>query len=216
MMRSIRMAIAIFLVLVLGGCSTPIDEAEERDRLARDLILLNAEDYKNWGNVDHRLHMAPLFCAPPPPSTHVPRLSVSTDTKTHGKKLYMLFAKRRDEYLRIENAGAASIGQVIVKESWEAEELTDGKSDDLNQVEGLSILEKNGKRYRAVRPADLFVMVKWTSDSPDTDNGWIYGTVSPDRTTVTSAGRVESCMNCHQSAKHDRLFGLKRKTDHVP
>jgi hypothetical protein len=38
--------------------------------------------------------------------------------------------------------------------------------------------------------------------------GWVYGTVAPDG-TVTSAGRVASCMGCHTpSAKHERLFGL--------
>ena len=32
-------------------------------------------------------------------------------------------------------------------------------------------------------------------------------TVSTDG-EVTSVGRVESCMNCHQEADNDRLFGL--------
>ena len=41
-----------------------------------------------------------------------------------------------------------------------------------------------------------------------TDNGWVYGTVTSDGKTVTSAGRVATCMNCHKEAKHDRLFGL--------
>ena len=47
--------------------------------------------------------------------------------------------------------------------------------------------------------------------TPDTDEGWVYGTVSADGKTVTSAGRVQSCMNCHQDAPHDRLFGVAKK-----
>ncbi len=41
------------------------------------------------------------------------------------------------------------------------------------------------------------------------DEGWGYGTISVDRKTVSSAGRVASCMRCHDSAPHGRLFGLK-------
>ena len=43
-----------------------------------------------------------------------------------------------------------------------------------------------------------------------TDAGWIYGTLTPDGKTVTSAGRVQRCMDCHDVAPHDRLFGLQK------
>jgi hypothetical protein len=37
----------------------------------------------------------------------------------------------------------------------------------------------------------------------------VYGTVSADGKRVTSAGRVESCMACHQGDKTtDRMFGV--------
>ena len=51
-------------------------------------------------------------------------------------------------------------------------------------------------------------MFKLDPQTPDTDEGWVYGTVTPDGKKVTSAGKVESCMKCHQRAPHDRLFGL--------
>jgi hypothetical protein len=52
-------------------------------------------------------------------------------------------------------------------------------------------------------------MAKVKTSGPGTDEGWIYGTVTSDGKAVTSAGRVESCMTCHQTGTVDRLFGLK-------
>ncbi|MBA3541386.1 MAG: hypothetical protein H0T79_17370 [Deltaproteobacteria bacterium] len=46
-----------------------------------------------------------------------------------------------------------------------------------------------------------------TTPADGTDAGWIYGTIVGGE--VTSAGRVASCMGCHESASHERLFGLK-------
>ena len=46
------------------------------------------------------------------------------------------------------------------------------------------------------------------------DDGWVYGTVAVDG-SVTSAGRVASCMGCHdESATHERLFGLAPPPKH--
>ena len=50
-------------------------------------------------------------------------------------------------------------------------------------------------------------MVKLDPATPGTDEGWVYGTVSPDGKAVGAAGRVASCMKCHAEAKSDRLFG---------
>lgn len=58
--------------------------------------------------------------------------------------------------------------------------------------------------------SDLFIMAKLDPKTAGTDQGWVYGTVTPDGKTVTAAGRVESCMKCHQAARHDRLFGRGR------
>jgi hypothetical protein len=67
---------------------------------------------------------------------------------------------------------------------------------------------RDGKVFKAAKQSDLFVMLKLDPRTPGTDDGWVYGTVSPDGKTVSSAGRVESCMKCHVEAKSDRLFGL--------
>jgi hypothetical protein len=75
----------------------------------------------------------------------------------------------------------------------------------------IPVYVKDQIQYRAAKPAGLFIMTKLKPDAPGTDEGWVYGTVAPDGKTVTSAGRVESCMNCHRDAKHDRLFGFPKE-----
>jgi hypothetical protein len=53
-------------------------------------------------------------------------------------------------------------------------------------------------------------MFRLDPSTPDTDAGWVYATVTPDG-QVTSAGRVASCMGCHEtSATHERLFGVPK------
>ena len=53
-------------------------------------------------------------------------------------------------------------------------------------------------------------MYKTDPKTPGTDEGWVYGTVTADGKKVTAAGRVQSCINCHQDARNDRLFGIPR------
>ncbi len=54
-------------------------------------------------------------------------------------------------------------------------------------------------------------MYKTAPFAPGTDDGWVYGTVTADGKTVTSAGLVESCMSCHREAPRDRCFGIARE-----
>lgn len=67
---------------------------------------------------------------------------------------------------------------------------------------------KDDHTYRAKEKAGLFIMFKLDPQTPGTDRGWVYGTVTADGKEVTSAGRVQACMRCHQKAPHDRLFEL--------
>ncbi len=41
-------------------------------------------------------------------------------------------------------------------------------------------------------------MMKLDEKTPYTAEGWVYTTVSPDGKTVPSAGKLASCMKCHQ------------------
>jgi hypothetical protein len=173
--------------------------------------------------------------APPPPNAWYSR---SSDEATHGRKMYSLFARYHNEYLR----NVDTPGQVVVKESWLPVEVKDESAGgyvggvdrrepidvptDLSPYEKASVptphtpdrrmvakksgfnpyLKVGDKTYKAARQGDLFIMYHVDPATPGTDNGWVYGTVTPDGKTVTSAGRVASCMRCHQSLS-GRLFG---------
>ena len=53
-------------------------------------------------------------------------------------------------------------------------------------------------------------MLKLDPSTPETDEGWVYGTLSADGQRVTAAGRVESCMDCHVDEGRDRMYGHRR------
>ena len=110
---------------------------------------------------------------------------------------------------------------MIVKESWTAEEMTDmkaGTTDWTKVVRTENVGEggtqfypyatKGDKVFKASQAGRSVHHDEARPEDRGTDAGWVYGTVSADGKTVTAAGKVESCMKCHQDAKHDRLFGL--------
>jgi len=105
---------------------------------------------------------------------------------------------------------------VIVKESWIPKETTEVEPGNVDYTKYVRTnpgnfypyASKGGKVYKASKRGDLFIMMKLDPSTPNTDAGWVYGSVTADGKTVTAAGKVESCMNCHQDAKHDRLFGV--------
>jgi hypothetical protein len=73
--------------------------------------------------VDDEFRWAPGLCRRPNPGRA--RTSASLDDQTHGRKLYSLFARNRDEYLAVADDSPVAVGQVIVKQSWIPEEITD-------------------------------------------------------------------------------------------
>lgn len=219
------------------------DEAPVNNSRFHKRLLEIARDYETLGRVDDQYRWAPGLCsAVPQPS--VARFSASTESATHGRKLYFLFAKERDAYLRlgaephVKNLAAnsappvahvAPVGQVIVKESWIPRDVTE-KEKDLPKRQRIVVKPikaptewqktmgasdamdpyalREGKLYHAREKHALFIMVKLDPATPDTDQGWVYGTVTADGKRVTSAGKVASCMACHREAPHDRQFGL--------
>jgi hypothetical protein len=197
--------------------------------------------YLTWGRADDRSRWAPEDCrAPSPPRA---RASASTEEKTHGRKLYSVFAKDPLAYAWLTlPERAAAVGQVVVKQSWVPEEVTgeeaaaaiaaekkgwvlwvppkgavpkaarpEGTPEAVREDGFNPYVVRDGKVFKAAKQGDLFVMLKLDPKTPGTDDGWVYGTVSPDGKTVSSAGRLESCMKCHVEAKTDRLFGLPRE-----
>lgn len=208
------------------GASGGTDPKSEREKQWRADVLTIAKDYERFGRVDHEARWAPHLCRMPlDPKA---RMSQSPDAATHGKKLYSLFAKSRPAYARTTKKYAelkeAPIGQWIVKESWTPEEFTGDSTEIKPVVREMRIKDEDGnlvtdvfipfgthdgKTYRAKVKAGLFVMMKYDSATPDTDQGWVYATVAKDLKSVTAIGRIESCIKCHQDAKWDRQFGLK-------
>ncbi|MFV8755912.1 hypothetical protein ACNOYE_35625 [Nannocystaceae bacterium ST9] len=202
-------------------------------------LLSAAQRYRGWGRVDERPNLAPMLCRAPMgldygfPS-HA-RLSQADDAE-HGRKLYYLFAGLEGESARAlyTSLGAPGtdatipIGFTVVKQSWVAEPSSppaanpapakpdagsvapvfDTSSDPPAPIDWV---EHEGQRLAAGEQAELFVMTKvGAADMPGTDAGWIYGTLSADGLSVTSAGRVQRCMDCHEAATHERLFGLQK------
>ncbi|CAG0975584.1 hypothetical protein PLCT2_01600 [Planctomycetaceae bacterium] len=143
---------------------------------------------------------SPGLCTVPPPT---PVLSTNNDEGAHGRKLYYLFVKDDASY---ESLGPGSLpqqsGQALVKESYFPCEVA---KDDAGGWE----MESKGKHYRRGQLYALFIMLKLDPTTPGTDQGWVYGTLTPDGEKVTSQGRVENCMSCHEDAPYERLFGPK-------
>lgn len=167
-----RIISVVGALLLISGCSSSSPNP---------LLETIGGTYASYGQVDDLSRWAHSSCYAPDSE---PRSSTSLDSKTHGKKLYYLFAKDREAYVRLRRPQPA--GQVLVKESWVP-------------VPG-SLPPVAGER------GPLFLMVK--TGAADSDAGWIYATLTADGRSVTAAGKLPSCMGCHQSAPHDRLFGL--------
>lgn len=223
---------AIACVSVVLGCQPAAEttwrqpeSAETTRRQPESAIAFETElrqaskEYKAWGRVDDEARWAPLYCRMPNPGAA--RFSVSKDEETHGQKLYSLFAKKHDAYVGVAKSKAAPVGQVIVKESWIPEEMADMKPGETDRkkiiVSGRETetqdhfypyASKDGKVFKASKQSGLYIMMKLDPKTAGTDEGWVYGTLSADGKQVTSAGKVVSCMKCHQDAKYDRQFGL--------
>jgi hypothetical protein len=195
-----------------------------------------AANYRTWGRVDDQMRWAPWLCCAPRAAQA--RESDSKDEMTHGQKLYSIYAKNHSDYVGLAKDKKPELGQVVVKQSWTpviviGDEAATARKHAGYPVVGLSTVQisessdakgeasgkwdsffpyvvKDDKVYKAAKQADLFIMMKFDSRTPNTDEGWVYGTVTPDGKTVATAGRVASCMKCHRDAKYDRLFGLAK------
>lgn len=195
-----------------GAPVQPVDAAapDPIDQAFAATALQIAADYLSWGRVDDELRWAPYLCRIPLPA--IARPSKSNDAATHGQKLYSVFAKNHDAY----PAGPQD-GQIVVKQSWTAELVAPAlpytfpptsmhyDADAGDHFYGYA--ESNGSLYRAAEFAGLYIMFRISPTTPETDEGWVYATITADG-QVTAAGRVASCMTCHEVATHERLFGV--------
>src|SRR5262245_61185182 len=185
-----RLPVLLASLLPLGGCAEPDPPTPHADSPFHKELLQAARDYKAWGRVDDPMRFGIEDCRMPPPARAA--MSASPDETTHGKKLYSLFAKDRKQYLAVAEKGSA-VGQVIVKQSWAAAEVPDikpGQTDWKRVIPTEDVgpggthfypyATKSDKVYKASKPTGLFIMLKLDPKTPDTDDGWVYGTVTPD------------------------------------
>lgn len=198
----------LLLIALLPACSgladTPETEAQESE--AHRLLQNALQGQADFPLADGPMKVSPLDCFLPPPP--VLRQSEATSTSPHGRKVYSLHAKDPESYHFILDA---PIGQVLVKRTYEPVPL-EGKvpAHQVGDTELYPYVAYDGEVFTKGEPRELFVMAKFAPDTPGTDAGWIYGTATADG-KVIDAGRIESCMECHQGAEtRDRQFGLKR------
>lgn len=185
----------------------PAKESVQPDFSPR--LIKIAGEYLSYPLVDQHIEWAPAPCGPPssPPAIEYSR---SDDQESHGDKLYLLFAAKRDEYMDADKS-ASPHGQVVVKESWQAI-AQNGVGNDfyVNHASGNQITNqatKNGQHFKLGKPKELFIMYKVDPSTPGTDEGWVYGVVAADKLSVIESGKLTNCMECHVDAGPDRLFG---------
>ena len=228
-------AIASFALVSLAcSRSAPVGEVPAIDEAFRGRLEAAAKGHRAMGRVDDLARWAPELCmAPPPPSA---RFSASADASTHGSKIYSVYAKDRRAYVGLSNpaeakwrktpptevAGLEDCSQVVVKEAfapvpWKAPESAEGSARTMGpryaaDAHGLHPVERDGQAFSSGEPKGLFVMLRVDPKTPNTDDGWVYGTISADG-KVTGCGRMASCMSCHVTSPHGRLFGLPPAKD---
>jgi hypothetical protein len=205
---------ASVLVPSLEEEKKPINDPRWHETLKMIAISYESDFYRADGT-----WWSPLDCRAPPPEPAAIS-AVAASERGHGRKLYTLHIADFDRYAALTNTpipkerGTGRIGprakefQAIVKASYDPTQDKSAASTKLyTSIESVTM---DGKTFYAGTPKELFIMVQVPGDTKDTDEGWIYGTVSRDGKTVTSSGRVASCVNCHARAPHGRLFGIKK------
>lgn len=173
------------------------------DRRFVDVVHAAAAAHGNWTRLGDWPKWAPTMCdVPPPPGPLVSRADADSP---HGGKLYFLYAKDAAAY-QAEPRPEQPVGQALVKRSHAADEVPES---DASARDRSATATRDGRVYRLGAERERFVMVKLAPDTPGTDRGWVYGTVSASGVGITSAGRVPRCVACHVEAGPDRVFGAK-------
>lgn len=200
-----------------GGDRPALALVSEADLAGFEAQVLDAvRAYETYPRVSDVPAWSPYFCRMPP--TPGALASHADGDAAHARKLYHLFAKdeasyRGRDHQQIDAHPLAPLapappGQVLVKEAWKPERIEHAPVDATTGGLPSEVATLDGALYRRGELHGLFVMLKLDPATPGTDAGWVYATVTPDRSRVTAAGRVESCMRCHVDAPHDRQFGL--------
>ena len=185
--------------------------------------------YSAWPRLTRTPQWAPMMCAQPPAHTHaIAHISASGDQATHGRKLYYLHALDPARYFSDTNMSDGFIGQLsaaklpgiaqaIVKDAFAPKRAEGDALEDLKVAletgkkdEAPFAYDAEERQYVAGSAIGQFIMIRYAAAREGTDDGWIYATVDS-WGTITSIGKVASCMECHVDAPHGRLFGLNER-----
>jgi hypothetical protein len=205
-----RRALPLVSLLVLLSSALPIAGAQAPSRWVDEVALA----YREWGRVDDELRWAPWLCRLPLPSA----ARVSRAERGHDRKVYFVYASDRDQYLTIVGTNARPRpGLTVVKESFHPRPIasdaaprawTGEPTDPHFGFQYRPAPTENGGYVGPGEPGGLYVM-RYVGPRAGTDDGWVYGTRTADG-QVTGDGVIETCVGCHRSAPHGRLFGLAR------
>ena len=193
----------------------PVSSSEENDPALHEALREIANGYAGFTRADGSW-WSPLDCMAPPADQA--KRSLAPESSPHGRKIYTLHILDFDGYVKEtqtavgQDRGRVQLGdrltgatQAIVKASFAPTSHQAEARSGIRPVEA-----EDGTVTYAGAPRDLFIMYKPKLGSRTTDQGWLYGTVTADGKTVTSAGLVGSCMGCHEKAPHGRLFGASK------
>ena len=169
--------------------------------------------------VGPHLNWSPFLCMMPPAARALH--STVEAEGGHGSKIYALRSNQGEAYMKLgtEEEVELPLFTVLVKEAF-APVLHAGEDApsphstpgwELATSQGyIPFAERDGLTYRTGAPRGLFVMLRLPQDTPDTMDGWAFGTVDA-AGRVTGAGAMESCIRCHQTAEHGGLFGWREE-----
>lgn len=179
-------------------------KAKDCDSPFVPVVRAAVHEYQQFALVTGAPRHAPTDCY-----MRAPFVRRSAAETQHGGKLYLLYARVADDLQYVKPGEPAAIGQTLVKESWAAVAGEPHAATEASNRYAASLVLRAGEQvWHAGDYHGLFVMHKLAPDTPDTDEGWIYGTIDRDG-IVTSAGKVASCIRCHEDATEDRRFGLR-------
>ncbi len=197
--------------------ASTVPAVDETDRW-RPVVRQVAAAYPSWGLVDDRARWAPQLCRLVPAAARISAAPAAGSG--HGQKLYFLSALDPAAYgaqptspLHVRPAPIEGFEQVIVKEAYAPVPSSSRESSQVHRPHDAATpwVTPAEHQGRLVGPGEflgLYVMLRGREDTPGTDHGWVYATVGPDARTVLQAGRIATCMGCHEAAPRDRLFGL--------
>lgn len=108
-------------------------------------------------------------------------------------------AKRAEAAVAQSSSASTNLHEVVAE-----------KTDDLVRSSREMYVIEGDRAWVRGRREKTYMMYKPPADSPiaaETDDGWLYAVLNEDASQVIESGRIQRCMDCHASAKHEKLIG---------